>query len=106
MFASSTNNVCDSIVLPVEPTHNLPGVRLGTSFDLSIDDTTSVPLLPLLTLPTLPMFCIKLPYTGFVVVSAAPEVPLGFTYTTSPSVGVTPSIGSVVIFLSLPVTTT
>ena len=51
------------------------------------------------------MFCIKLPYTGFVVVSAAPDVPLGFTYTTSFSVGFTPLIGSVIRFLSLPVTT-
>ena len=105
LLASSTNNVCDSIVLPVDPTHNRPGVRLGISFVLSIDDTTKLPSLDVLTLPTLPMFCIKFPYTGFVVVSAAPDVPLGFTYITSFSVGVTPSIGSVIRFLNLPVTT-
>ena len=48
------------------------------------------------------MFCIRLALpVGFIVVRPPPA----FTYTTSPSLVVTPSIGDVIRFLSLPVIT-
>ena len=69
---------------------------------LIIEDTVIDPALPPDTLPIKPTFCIKLTPVGFVRVKPPP----GFTYIVSPTVGVDPSIGDVVMFKSSPVTTT
>jgi hypothetical protein len=60
------------------------------------------PALPPDTLPTKPIFCIKLTPVGFVKVNPPPDL----TYIVSPVTGVTPSIGLVVMFKSSPVITT